>query len=719
MAQGEDSGSTPEWAPGGDRQGGAVPAVDREGGNPPAGEPPPNDPRSDEPPPDEQPPGWDPRIITAAFSALRRGGPQMLSLMIEQRAGAVRLNLAENNLHPGYAVDTRTGEVLPVPDEGPPLDRGPVIFSARLALAALEDRAGFVEVEGRLRALQILLQTAANAGYRIELASPLWPQLDLSLRAMRARQEDLPNLPQAAVLPPPPGRRRRRADGRGVLIGVVDRGCDLAHPGFRNPDGSSRLLFLWDQNDAPPGGAGPLPVPAVPPPAPPPPPYGREFGRPMLDAALRWPDPYFALAYTPESNPYVPPEAGGDQPVHGTHVLGVAAGRGGPGIGVPGVAPGADLAFVHLRRPAGLAPAGGGVAPAAAAGGDVFDGVAQIFLRAGNRPTVVNLSLGYFHGPVDGRSVLELGLDALLVAPRRVITVSAGNGRTAKRHASGAVALGVARRLNWEFGPGDATDNSLGIFYEAPGLAPLLTCTVIGPDGGPLLAVAGPLPQTFTLLRNGQVVGLLINDSAARPGGRLHQIQVVLAPSGAAETFQLELRTAAANEVWFDAWIERDDREPGAQSAFAAAHADPACTLGSIASGRRTIVVGAYDHLIPGDPAADFSAEGPTRDGREKPDLAAPGLGVRAAAARGGRLAAPGAPAIRPLQVLMSGTSVAAPHVAGLAALVLELLPDLNWDGVLQRIRTQPHPPPPVGEWHPQLGDGRADAAETLRNALP
>ena len=35
--------------------------------------------------------------------------------------------------------------------------------------------------------------------------------------------------------------------GKGVLVGIVDSGIDFFHPDFRNPDGSTRLVELWDQ----------------------------------------------------------------------------------------------------------------------------------------------------------------------------------------------------------------------------------------------------------------------------------------------------------------------------------------------------------------------------------------------------------------------------------------------------------------------------------------
>ena len=38
--------------------------------------------------------------------------------------------------------------------------------------------------------------------------------------------------------------------GKGILVGVVDSGVDFFHPDFRNEDGSSRILRLWDQRAA-------------------------------------------------------------------------------------------------------------------------------------------------------------------------------------------------------------------------------------------------------------------------------------------------------------------------------------------------------------------------------------------------------------------------------------------------------------------------------------
>ena len=82
------------------------------------------------------------------------------------------------------------------------------------------------------------------------------------------------------------------------------------------------------------------------------------------------------------------------------------------------------------------------------------------------------------------------------------------------------------------------------------------------------------------------------------------------------------------------------------------------CTIGTPGDAADVITVGASDKS---DALASFSSRGPTTDDRIKPDITAPGVSIYAADA-----------GTSCSDVAMSGTSMATPHIAGVAALMLD-----------------------------------------------
>lgn len=116
--------------------------------------------------------------------------------------------------------------------------------------------------------------------------------------------------------------------GKGILIACIDSGVDYTHPDFRNTDGTTRILRLWDQT-----------IPGNPPKG-----YriGSEYTQEQIDRALE--------ADTVSEREALVPNR--DTSGHGTAVLGIAAGNGRESEGTErGVAPESSLLVVKLGIP--------------------------------------------------------------------------------------------------------------------------------------------------------------------------------------------------------------------------------------------------------------------------------------------------------------------------------------------------------------------------------
>jgi subtilisin family serine protease len=652
----------------------------------------------------------DPLLRAAALAVVLQENQTEFGMMA--RIGNPRAICSRPHIRFGHAVRESDGTIIP-PGSALHEQDEPVFAAFRIALRPDARH----DVLASMDALSDTLDELSEEGWALELRGPScsiyqYPPLTL----------DAP--PQA---PRPAAGAAIAADGAGVLIGAVDFGCAFAHPAFRLGDdglGDTRLRMLWDQNGATPPGQD-LP--------------GRFHTQEDINRALKTADPYAELDYVPWENGYAPTDVVQtpltqlqlQKRVHGTHVLSVAGGRR-PSAGIwagpvaPGVAPGAALAFVHLR-PRALISEGDAI--------DVFEGVCAIFdlARREGMPAVVNLSVGANTGAHDGQGLMDRAFDALLRTPGRAITVAAGNMRGAGQHQRAMVAPGQTVTLDWRFRGEDRTPNILRIYAPMPGGKPALDMAIARPDSSSDWALPpGALRETdIDPLRNaegtgtiGSAVSTIHPFSTEEP---LQHFEIRLRPSRVDETWKIALSLdpdAATEAVEFDAWIERDDLHQADSSHFTPVGVTPdnaGCSLGSLACATGPICVGAYDAAT--GLAAGFSSLGPTRGkppqgGKEKPDIAAPGCDIRGAAGQGGLVDGSGMPF--DVSFFMSGTSAAAPQVAGIVALMLQLRPKLGAARIREILRetTQERQADPTAAWAHDLGCGRVDAAAALAKAL-
>jgi hypothetical protein len=299
--------------------------------------------------------------------------------------------------------------------------------------------------------------------------------------------------------------------------------------------------------------------------------------------------------------------------------------------------------------------------------------------------------------------------------------------------------------------PKDVEADDFDLWYSGPGrLRFTLTSPPGAPTGGAATAAVNPTdPSPAQTIPNHNVsITSSLNDTR----NNKHEIFLTLAgtPSApgrppraiATGRWRITLQETAGTAVDFDCWIELQNKDKNPVFRDIDRNDDRTLTIPGTA--RNVITVGAYDART--GALADFSSAGPaltpaaapdgippnpaTIPDRQKPDIVAPGVGIIAAksGARGIWFCCD---CCLSFYVAMDGTSMAAPHITGVVALMLQRNPNLNFQQIRDRLRATgpvsatnpgrrpPPPPPPPALPSTEWGFGKVDARTAVETAVP
>ncbi|MCK6509859.1 S8 family serine peptidase [Myxococcota bacterium] len=530
-----------------------------------------------------------------------------------------------------------------------------------------------------LSAIDTLLHSS-DPPRAIALSEPLKPHLNVS----------------APLIGVPQSRVTYGLDGRGVIIGVIDSGLDLRHPAFRRFDGSSRVLAVLDYS-----------LPAVESKRPP-----RLFLKPEIDQALQ------------NNTPLLHQDTSG----HGTHVAGIAAGNGKSKEGdspYVGMAPRADLVIVKALRD------GQGEFDS----GDLLESVAFVhqFAKLSRKPYVINLSLGGHQGPHDGSTLLERAMAAYAGSklPGQILVASAGNegdrsiywGGWAHPEAPARIKLVIPGQqpLSAEKAPARVL---LECWSDAQAS---LAFSIRAPNGQEIARIEANQGTETPIVSDVGTLAVSTRTDGTPPTRRLWALLLSNSPSSplATGTWTIEAQgTAHPLHIWI-----AQTRLPESSAFFL----DPPTTGYTIAmpgSAASVITVGSYNartawqnaegqlaqESIPTGTLSSFSSQGPTPDGRPKPDLSAPGMYIASTTS------STQTPPLRaqldtPAYHISQGTSQAAPHVAGAIALLLQQSPQLDLEQVRNLLIRSARADTTTTQqlYHPLWGFGKIDLLRALQ----
>jgi subtilisin family serine protease len=397
--------------------------------------------------------------------------------------------------------------------------------------------------------------------------------------------------------------------GEGVIIAVLDSGIDYSLQNFKNENGTSKIIEIYDQET------------------------GTSYSRNMINTAI-------------ESNPagiLSPNIPIRDNTGHGTAVAAIAA----------GIAVNSDLLIIKLGKSANSS------FPLTT---QLMRGIDYAINYAVNvnKPLVINISYGNTYGDHKGNSLIERFIDNASEIGKTSIVIGSGNEGASNGHISGiAFTEKVIELVVDRYETGFSIQ--IWKYYQD-----VFDIKVISPGGEELFISGSGNYESQTLRKKLEETDLLCFLGQPQPYSVEQEIFIDFIPENDYITqgvWQIILTPIVVVTGEYRLYLSGyATRNTG--TGFLKPTPDMTITIPS--TSRKAISVGAYDAAHRS--YADFSGRGYVYRYNEnidnlvaqvKPDVSAPGVDITVPLPGGG-------------YEKVSGTSFAAPYVAGMCALLME-----------------------------------------------
>lgn len=420
--------------------------------------------------------------------------------------------------------------------------------------------------------------------------------------------------------------------GQGVLVGIIDTGIDYTNPIFMREDGTSKILGIWDQTiDSEYHYPGTLWRTF----------YGTQYTAEHINLALNYERP---LDIVPSI----------DEIGHGTMLAGIAAGSENPHNMFSGVVPDADLVVVKLKQAKANLRNFFAIPMDVPCyqENDIMWGVQYVLevARRLRRPIAVCIGLSSSQGAHIGRGSLSALLSVMANFPGVVISIAAGNEGNTRRHFYGEIDRSIGYKTV-ELNVGDVEKSfSMELWGDGPGT---YSIDILSPLGE-------YIPRIEESIRGNREISFVFEttiiyiDYIMSEGQTGDQLILMRFRNPAPGIWRFNVYGRGDLQESFHIWLPVEGFITN-DTYFV--ESNPFTTITSPGNSLNSITVAAYNPL--NDTLFPRSGKGFTRTNAVKPELTAPGVNILS-------------PNLEQGFQNVSGTSVAAAHMTGIAAMMIE-----------------------------------------------